>query len=318
VLALLVGGAAIVGVYRWTRPSDSAATSSGAPAAAGGSGGGADSAARASASPSAAGTGPATSGVFFDDFHYTGAGDPALGAHGWTVRTGSGNPGIPDSWSAAGVSFPAVQDAQGGRVLQLQAHTDGTRAGTRQSELTTEVPRFADGTYAARVYFTTGPVSGQNGDHISEAFYAISPPTSAAYSELDFEYQPNGGWGSPLPELDTTSWRSSTPGDRVYHALHQHLHGWHTLRIVVQHGTAAYYLDDTELFTSASPYALHGPVDVAFSTWLIDLPFTGQRTWNVQVNWFYFQAGKAVSRSGVEQAVDGYYAGSTHYVNSLK
>ncbi|MFB6783345.1 cellulose binding domain-containing protein [Streptomyces sp. NPDC056352] len=63
-------------------------------------------------------------GIVFDDFHYSGADDPALHAHGWLVRTSPGGPGIHDTWSAAGVSFPVEKTAVGGQVLQLRASTD--------------------------------------------------------------------------------------------------------------------------------------------------------------------------------------------------
>jgi len=256
-------------------------------------------------------------GAMFDDFHYAGGDDPALTAHGWRVRTDSGGPGINDTWRTGGVSFPDVSDARGGKALQLQLTTDGTEAGTRQTELMSARPEFADGTYAARVYFTDGPVLGRNGDHINESFYAIAPPTDKKYSELDYEYMPNGGWGSVRPELDTTSWHSSQQGDRVYHPTYQRLHGWHTVMITALKGRTTYYLDGTEIFTNGAAYSLHGPVDVAFSTWLIDLPFTGKRTWNMQVNWFYYQAGKALSFQDVDKAVNAYYAAGTHYVNTL-
>jgi hypothetical protein len=37
----------------------------------------------------------------------------------------------------------------------------------------------------------------------------------------------------------------------------------------------------------------------------------------MQVNWFYYQAGKALSFQDVDKAVNAYYAAGTHYVNTL-
>lgn len=274
-------------------------------------------AARASASPTAAQK-PATSGALFDSFHYTGVDDPALKDNGWQVRTAAGGPGIRNSWTSDGISFPSVTSAQGGRAMQLQVHTDGTKAGTHQSELQSSQPAFYTGTYAARVYFTDTPATGKNGDHISEAFYAISPSTTVSpYSELDSEYMPNGGWGSTRPELDSTSWHSSKPGDRVYHPRYANLHGWHTITITALQGRTTYALDGTTLFTNDAAHSVRGPMDVEFSTWLIDLPFTGKRTWIMQVNWFYYQAGKALTLAQVQQAVNGYYKSATAYANTL-
>ncbi|MFD0327149.1 glycoside hydrolase family 16 protein [Streptacidiphilus monticola] len=203
-------------------------------------------------------------------------------------------------------------------MMQLQVTSDGTKAGTHQTELESTEPTFYDGTYAARIYFTDGPAVGKNGDHINESFYAISSPNETRqYSELDYEYMPNGGWGSIRPELDTTSWHSSKQGDRVYHPTYQRLHGWHTVMITVHDGRTDYLLDGKKLFSNDASYSLHGPVDVAFSTWLIDLPFAGKRTWNMQVNWFYYQAGKVLTLSQVNKAVKGYYVHGQTYVNTL-
>ena len=69
--------------------------------------------------------------------------------------------------------------------------------------------KYLEGTYAARVRFTDSPVSGPGGDQIVESFYTISPlkaPMDLDYSELDFEYLPNGGWGIDGPTLYATTW----------------------------------------------------------------------------------------------------------------
>ncbi|MGW3406875.1 cellulose binding domain-containing protein, partial [Streptomyces zhihengii] len=39
-------------------------------------------------------TDPPTGAALFDDFDYTGHTDPAVGAHGWSVRSNSGGPGV--------------------------------------------------------------------------------------------------------------------------------------------------------------------------------------------------------------------------------
>ncbi len=58
-------------------------------------------------------------------------------------------------------------------------------------------------------------------------------------------------------------------------------------------------------------------MDVEFSTWLVDLPFTGDRTWNMQVNWFYYQAGKVQTLHQIETAVSRYCTDGTYYLNTL-
>lgn len=128
---------------------------------------------------------------------------------------------------------------------------------------------------------------------------------------------PNGGWGSTRPELDTVSWHSSAAGDRVYTPSYERLTGWHTVEITTLDGESVYYLDGERIDSVDEAHSVRGAVDVDFSAWLIDLGFTGQRTWGVQVNWFYYQAGKALSPSDVDEAVDGYYANGTNYTDSL-
>jgi hypothetical protein len=259
------------------------------------------------------------SGTAFDDFHYSGPHDPALLAHGWQARSGAGGPGIDGTWSAAGVSFPAVASAKGGQALQLRVGTDGTRAGTRQAELQSTGAGFFTGTYAARIYFSDAPARGSNGDHINESFYPISADDkSPRYSELDNEYMPNGGWGAPGPALDTTSWYSPTADDRVTHRLNHSLQGWHTLMITAVHGVATYSLDGRKLFSSDGKYFPREEMGIHFNAWFIDLPFTGSRTWDMRVNWFYYKAGKAVSLKDVQKTVAGFYRNGTHYVDTMR
>ncbi|WP_157845557.1 glycoside hydrolase family 16 protein [Kitasatospora phosalacinea] len=279
-------------------------------------GAGAKGGAAASASPTP--TGPP--GTLFDSFHYTGPDDPAFADHGWEARDGAGGPGVKDTWSATGASFPTDADAQGGRVLRLRSSTDGTKQGTKQVEVQTTGARFLNGTYAARVYLSDKPGSGRNGDHVVQTFFPISPEDSSAnYSELDYEYMANGGWGSTGPQLDTTSWFKADPPDRVTHALKQHLQGWHLMMITAVDGKVTYSLDGKDLFTSSGKYVAREKLDVHFSNWFIDLlPSLGTgRTWDMKVNWFYHKADEAVSQVDVQKAVDGFYAAGTDYVDTL-
>lgn len=283
-------------------------------ACSGGPGG--DSAAPApSASPAPAGP----PGTLFDSFSYSGPGDPALAAHGWEVRTGAGGPGIQDTWSAAGAGFPSDTTAQGGRVLRLQSSTDGTKQGTRQVEVQGTGKNLFTGTFAARVHFSDKPATGRNGDHVVQAFFPISPSDSSAnYSELDFEYLPNGGWGTAGPRLDTVSWHRADPPDRVNHTLKQHAEGWHVLMVTAMNGTVTYSLDGKEVFTSSGKYVPREKMDVHFSNWFVDTPGSGTpRTWDMKVNWVYYKAGEAVSPADVQKTVDAFYSAGTTYVDTV-
>ncbi|MEU9144238.1 glycoside hydrolase family 16 protein [Streptomyces sp. NPDC048349] len=273
----------------------------------------------AAPAPTASPTPSGPPGTLFDDFHYSGPDDPSLTANGWEVRNGAGSPGIKDTWSSTGAGFPSDPTAQGGRVLHLQASTDGTKQGTRQVEVQSTGADLFTGTYAARVYFSSKPTSGRNGDHVVQTFFPISPSDSSAnYSELDHEYLPNGGWGSVGPRLDSVSWYKADPPDRVSHTLKERLEGWHTMMITAMDGKVTYSLDGKELFTSSGKYVPREKMDIHFSNWFIDLPFTGgPRTWDMKVNWFYYKADEAVSPADVQKTVDGFYSAGTHHVNTV-
>jgi hypothetical protein len=159
---------------------------------------------------------------------------------------------------------------------------------------------------------------GDDRDHIAESVFTISPDhESKKYSELDYEYLPNGGWGAYGPRLDTTSWRDSATNDRVTKSHITKLGGWHTMVITVHDGETTYSIDGHELFSNGSKHSPREPMTVNFSTWFIGLPFKGSRSWDMQVDWLYYQADQAVSGKDAETAVAGLTADGTHYVNTL-
>ncbi|WP_147976109.1 glycoside hydrolase family 16 protein [Streptomyces sp. MS191] len=271
------------------------------------------------AAPSASPSPSGPPGTLFDNFHYSGPEDSALAANGWQVRTGGGGPGIKDTWSADGVGFFSDPTAQGGRILQLQSSTDGTEQGTRQAEVQSTGTSLFTGTFAARVHFSDKPTSGRDGDHVVETFFPISASDSSTdYSELDYEYLPNGGWGHVGPQLDTTTWYKADPPDRVTRAHKRRLEGWHTLMVTAMDGKVTYSLDGKELFTSSGKYVPREKMDIHFSNWFIDLPFSGgPRTWDMKVNWFYYKADEAVSQADVQKAVDGFYSAGTNHIDTV-
>ncbi|MET9082655.1 cellulose binding domain-containing protein [Streptomyces sp. NPDC004237] len=273
-------------------------------------------AAEASATPSAKAAAQAPEGGFFDDFDYRGPKDTALFKHGWLVRTSEGGPGIDGTWKADGISFPAGDRAAGGQVLDLRAATDGTRAGTRQAALGTKEAKFRTGTYAARIHFTDKPTTGDHGDHVNQAFFTIGG-SGDKYSELDNEYMPNGGWGAPGPKLDTTTWRNADEGDRVTHKTMQSLAGWHTVLITVRKDSVTYSVDGQALYRSGADYAPRADMAINFNTWFVDLPFTGERAWDMKVDWFYYQNGESLTVKEAERAAQGFRDGGLGYFDTL-
>ncbi|HEV2635765.1 MAG TPA: cellulose binding domain-containing protein [Actinocrinis sp.] len=275
--------------------------------------------------PTGTGTGnptspPPTSGVLFDDFNYTSSSDPNLAAHDWTVRTEAGGPGVTGAtWSPNAVTFPASTAAGGSHVLNLAASTDGTSADTVQSELDTTSQKFFQGTYAARVYFNDAPTTGPNGDDVNETFYSISPD-NALYSEDDFEYLPNGGWGGPPLSMYTTSWYSADALDRVTTDTQASLQGWHTLVETVANGTVTYFIDGTQVFSSTGKYYPREDMTIDFNEWFINGYLAGSstpRTWNEQVGWVYYANNTALTPAQVQANVTAYQHSGTSFTDTV-
>lgn len=269
----------------------------------------------------------AACGVMFDDFHYDSAADPDLAAHGWTVRTSRGGPGVPGaSWLASNVSFPAND---GERVLQLRLATDGTAAGTSQAELYHQ-RKFADGTYAARVRFSDAPASGGDGDHVVQTFFTITPleaPLDPDYGELDFEYLPNGGWGVSGPILYQVTWETyqGDPwiADNISNSQSTSHDGWHDLVIQVaggaRGGVVKYFVDGQRVAQHTGRYYPETPMSINFNHWLIDLTghTGGTSVYLEQVDWVYFAENKLVAPGKVSDRVAGYRSSGVAHIDSV-
>jgi hypothetical protein len=257
---------------------------------------------------SAQGAAAAPRQVFFDDF------TPArfnpmleLWRHGWKVRTERGWPGVPGaSWPVGGVSF-----ARGG-LLRLTASTDGTAAGTRQAQLC-QRRKFREGTWATRVRFADAPASGPDGDVVVETFYAISPLERALdpdFSEIDWEYLPNGGWGRDSPTLWTTTWETARLdpwyADNTTLASSGSMGGWHTLVVQVLDGTVTFFLDGARRVAHGGRYYPEVPMSLNYNLWFPEGGFVASReprTYVEELDWAFGVAGAAVSPQQVAAQV---------------
>jgi hypothetical protein len=250
--------------------------------------------------------------VLFDDFSYRDKND--LKKHGWIVRTEAGWPGVPGAtWSEAGVTLVKDPSRPNNTILRMTSATDGTSANTTQTQICHQ-RKYLEGTYAARVRFTDTPVSGPGGDQVVESFYTISPlkaPMDPDYSELDFEYLPNGGWGIDGPTLYATTWETFYPEpnwkkDNVFQTANGSQAGWHTLVTQVADQKVKYFVDGKLFAEHGGNYYPEDTMSINFNLWFIRDAMTKAketRQYQEEIDWVFHQAGTALTPEQIEAAV---------------
>ena len=250
--------------------------------------------------------------VLFDDFTYANHND--LKKNGWIIRSVAGWPGVPGAtWSAAGVSLLKDPNQPNNRILRMTSSTDGTAANTTQTQICHQ-RKYLEGTYAARVRFTDNPVSGPGGDQLVQSFYTISPlkaPWDLDYSELDFEYLPNGGWGIDGPTLYATTWETFYPEpnwkkDNVFKTINGSQAGWHTLVTQVVGGKVTYFVDGKLFVEHGGEYFPEDTMSINFNLWFIRdgmVKAKESRQYQEDIDWVFHQAGTAVTPEQVEAKV---------------
>lgn len=248
-------------------------------------------------------------GLFFDDFSQPDL--AALARDGWTVRTQRGHPGLPGAaWGPASVALANDPQQPGNRVLRLTASTDGSVPGTTQAQLC-HARKFFEGTYAARVRFSDAPVQGPDGDVVVQTFYTVSPlrfDFDPEYSELDWEYLPNGGWGDARTRLYGVSWQTVRIEPWLaFNQPHQEfrsLAGWHVLMMQVAGGR-------TRLFVDGELRAEHGgrnypvvPMSINFSQWFspggLLAGVSTRRVYEQDVDWVFHARNRVLSPAEVQ------------------
>ena len=250
--------------------------------------------------------------ILFDDFDY--ADQRPLAKRGWIVRTKPGWPGLPGAtWSKEGVTFVGDPERPGNRILRMTSSTDGTGENTKQTQVCHQ-RKYLEGTYAARVRFTDDPISGPGGDQLVQSFYTISPlkaPMDLDYSELDFEYLPNGGWGIDGPTLYGTTWETFSPEpnwkkDNLFTTASGKQGGWHTLVTQVANGKVKYFVDGKLLAEHGGEYYPESMMSINFNLWFIkdgSIASREARSYREDVDWVFHAANVALSAEEVEARV---------------
>lgn len=254
--------------------------------------------------------------LFFDDFSYSGPGDAALPSFGWAVRTEPGSPGFSaGTFSASRISFPSDESDPSNTLLRLSAVTSGTPASCDQAEIR-QARKFLEGTYAARVRFYDDAAEGNDGDAVISTFFVINDTLSyaeAGYSECDFEYLPNGGWGSgPSSAMYFTSWGTqpaSGGADIDQTVLAQSMEGWHILVLVVADGAVRYYIDGTLRASHGGDHYPETLMSINFNLWFSTVSGeliasdASPRVYRQDVDWVFHAKGAVLATDEVVSRV---------------
>jgi hypothetical protein len=248
--------------------------------------------------------------VLFDDFTY--ANTAELAPHGWIMRTAPGWPGVKSTaWGTEGFSLYDDAALASNRVLRMSSLTSGA-ASTRQSQICHQ-RKYLEGTYAARVRFTDDAASGPDGDQIVQTFYFISPlrgPMDPDYSEIDFEYLPNGGWGRTESTMRATTWETfqAEPmiDDNITGKMTGSFAGWHTLVAQVAAGRVRYFVDAKLLADHGDKFYPEVPMSINFNLWFIEeglIASSEPRRYEEDIDWVFFRRDEVLSPEAVEAAV---------------
>ncbi len=252
------------------------------------------------------------SGKFlFDDFNYENF--DAFAANGWSARTETGHPGVENAtWSVDGITFHKAGEGAANGMVRMTSYTDGTAANTQHTQFC-HARKYFQGTYAARVYFRDAPSVGPDGDQVIQTFYAISPlkaPMDKDYSEMDFEYLPNGGWGEPANALWSTTWETFQlePWTKVneFTNVVKSFDGWHTLLMQAVDNKVRYFVDGVMFAEHSENVAPEEPMSINFNLWFTaEGPIDSDeiRQYEEDVDWVYHEVNSVLTTEQVEQKV---------------
>jgi hypothetical protein len=253
--------------------------------------------------------------ILFDDFNYTN--NKKFLKNGWGIRTAQGPPGVPGAkWPLENVSFLNDPEGAKNRILRMTSATDGTAENTSQTQICQQ-RKYYEGTYGARVRFTDNPLEGPGGDQLVQSFYTISPlktPMDLYYSEMDFEYLPQGGWGINGQMLYATTWETFSleplwKKDKVFNTVGGSQAGWHTLLMQVFDGKVKYFLDGKMFAEHGGDYYPEVKMSINFNLWFIKeglLPNSkAMRRYYEDIDWVFFEAKAVLKDEEVTAQVAG-------------
>lgn len=263
--------------------------------------------------------------LLFDDFEY--ASREEMTANGWIIRAQPGWPGVPGAtFRAENVSLVEDTEIPNNHLLRMTTSTGGSSENTFQTQICHQ-RKYLEGTYAARVYFRDSPTSGPDGDQVVETFYAITPYEEALkpdYSEMDFEYLPNGGWGLEPTTFAFTTWETVRIepwlADNASASRVESMDGWRTLVVQVQDGTVRYFVSGKLTAEHSGNYYPDAPMSVNFNLWFINgglLNSNETRVYEEDIDWVLHAAGAILSPEQVNKKVRALREAGTRFVDTV-
>ena len=168
----------------------------------------------------------------------------------------------------------------------------------------------------ARVRFRDEPRSGADGDPVIQSFYAVGElrfPLDPDFSEVDWEYLANGGWGKPDTRLYGLSWQTvQVEPWLAFNAPHEepgsHA-GWHQLTMQVEPAAVRLFVDDRLVSTPSGRNVPVTPMAIAFNLWFspggLMPPSPAPRVWDQDVDWVIHVPGRSLAPAEVSARVAG-------------
>jgi hypothetical protein len=145
------------------------------------------------------------------------------------------------------------------------------------------------------------------------------------YSELDWEYLPNGGWGEAQTRLWGVSWQ--TVRLKPWTAFNQSLQhrasvaGWHVLMMQVAGGSVRWWLDGKQLDAHGGRNYPVVPMSINFNLWFSPGGFVrnerAPRVYEQDVDWVLQAPGRVLSPEEVQAQVSALRREGTAYVDTV-
>ena len=281
--------------------------------------------------------------ILFDDFNYNSTAE--LMGNGWLIRNYPGGPGLSNGeWSSHNVSFVNTGT---NKSMRLKAGTNvsgsyivggtATLGQSIQAEVSRVEEEYKNGTWAARIFFTDAPSTGPDGDTVVQAFFGITRyiEGSEPYSEIDFEYLPNGGWytGSAEPSMWSGTYRLVDFSDPSNHAVTRttgSLQGWRDLVMQVRNGRIDFFIDGQHQTGFSGAVAPDYPMFLMFQVWFSNdcfdaacskrgyLTDSNYREYYQDVDWVYFERDNILSPAEVTRNVQALRSQNIGFIKGNK